>query len=503
MNAGAAGFGPVAVVIRRLRWRRAARLRKAAGRAGSEAAWSRTQAGGRIWSNPRAPARQRAQANQPEERTRAMSEVPHMPDLRFSQRRRWAADQAIAYLMQQAVENPDVLSLAAGLVDDRTLPAGIVREVSQRLLADDAVARRMLQYGTTAGSTQARRAVLGHLARLEGAATPAELGVSLENVVLTTGSQQLLSLVCEVLLDPGDICLVAAPTYFVFLGTLAGVGARAVSVPSDSRGMIPGELDRLLADLEKAGELPRAKLVYVVSYYENPSGVSLAAERRRALLEVVQRYSHQHRIMVLEDAAYRELRYDGPQLPSVWSCDESRRWVILAQTFSKSFSPGLRVGYGVMPEELARAVCDRKGNEDFGSANFNQLLIAEVLAGGRYEEHVEGLRRSYRAKRDAMLAAAERYFADLPVRWHRPDGGLYVWMTLPEHVETGFESPLFRRATQVDRVMYVPGELSFAGPKERRPRNHLRLSFGVLQPPQIEEAMRRLAAAVRATLAES
>src|SRR5262249_55536523 len=155
-------------------------------------------------------------------------------------------------------------------------------------------------------------------------------------------------------------------------------------------------------------------LIYVVSWYENPSGVSLSAERRRAVVEIARRWSRKQRIFVLEDAAYRELRYDGPEFPSVWSCDAARDTVILAQTFSKSFAPGLRVGFGVVPRSLVGPICDRKGNEDFGSANFNQHLLASVFEQGLYAEHVEMLQRTYRGKRDAMLAAADRHFRSLP-----------------------------------------------------------------------------------------
>ncbi|MGH7199355.1 MAG: aminotransferase class I/II-fold pyridoxal phosphate-dependent enzyme, partial [Planctomycetaceae bacterium] len=188
-------------------------------------------------------------------------------------------------------------------------------------------------------------------------------------------------------------------------------------------------------------------------------------------------------------------------LPSVWSFDPDRETVILAQTFSKSFSPGLRVGFGVLPRELVRPVCDRKGNEDFGSAHLNQQVLEAVFELGLYEPHVENLRRSYRAKRDAMLAATDRYFGDLPdVEWVRPHGGLYVWMTLPEDIDTGFAGRLFQTATKDHAVMYVPGELCFAGDADERPRNDMRLSFGVQDPAGIELGMQRLASAVRGVL---
>jgi 2-aminoadipate transaminase len=420
------------------------------------------------------------------------------PEVRLSRRWHWATGQAISFLMQQAVENPQVISLAAGLVDPSSLPVDEMRDVLRAVLGDRELGQQALQYGTTQGSERLRKQVVRHLSRLEGA-PGLEQEIDPSQIVLTTGSQQLLSLVGEVLLDPGDICLVAAPTYFVFLSVLNGLGARTIPIPADEQGLRTDLLERELERLEAAGDLPRVKLIYAVSYYENPSGISLSEDRRRELVQIAGRWSKEQRIFILEDAAYRELRYDGPLHPSVWSFDDSRESVILAQTFSKSFSPGLRVGFGVVPTALVRPICDRKGNEDFGSAHFNQQLVAAVLESGLYESHVELVRASYRTKRDRMLAAAQQYFGDLPeVTWVRPEGGLYVWMTLPSAVDTGFDSPLFKRAAKVEGVMYVPGELSYTGVLEERQRNQMRLSFGVETPDRIDEGMRRLAAAVRA-----
>ena len=418
---------------------------------------------------------------------------------RFSQRRWFAADQAISFLMQQAVENRNVISLAAGLVDQETLPVDATRAAFERLFADPEHARAALQYGTTAGAERLRVQVTRHLARLEGCSVE-ELRIDPDQILLTTGSQQTLALIADLLLDPGDICLVAAPTYFVFLGTLSGVGARAVPVRADENGMRIDALEEELARLERAGELARVKMIYVVSYYENPTGVSLAAERREELVDVARRWSRENRIFILEDTAYRELRYDGPDLPSVWRCDGSQKTVILTHTFSKSFSPGLRVGFTVVPRELVRPLCDLKGNEDFGSANLNQHLLATILEEGLHEPHVQQLRRSYRLKRDAMLAAADEHFGSLTgVSWYRPHGGLYVWMSLPSEIDTGFDGPLFQRATE-EGVMYVPGDLCFPAGDCEPERNHLRLSFGVQSVEGIAVGMARLARAVRAVL---
>ena len=400
--------------------------------------------------------------------------------------------------MQQGVQNPDVLSLAAGLVDPATLPVAEVGQSVEELLRGEELARTALQYGTTAGADRLRRHLIEHLARLENCAV-GELGIDVDQLILTTGSQQFLSLITEVLVDPGDIVFVAAPTYFAYLGVLNGVGAKAIPIPADGEGMRIDLLDAALEQVAAAGDLPRVKMIYVVSWFENPTGVCLSAGRRQKLVEVARRWSREHRIVVLEDAAYRELNYSGPEIPSVFSFDRTHESVVLTQTFSKSFSPGLRVGFSIVPKELVGPICDRKGNEDFGSANFNQHLLATMFEKNVYAEHVQVLRKAYTAKRDAMLAAAERYFGALPgVEWIRPNGGLYVWMTLPPKIKTGLDSDLFARAVKSEKVMYVPGEFCYAGPLDSRPQNQMRLSFGVLAPAAIDEGMRRIARAVSA-----
>lgn len=428
-----------------------------------------------------------------------MPSTSPLQTLPLSRRWHYAREQAISFLMQQAVENPEVISLAAGLVDYETLPAEETLAAAEHLLQNRAAARLALQYGTTAGSERLRRLLLQHFAELEGTV---RCPANTSRLLVTTGSQQLLSLVCEVLLDPGDICLVAGPTYFVFCGNLNGVGAETVTIPTDDDGIRTDRLEAALEQLDRDGKLPRVKLIYVVSYYDNPAGLSLSLERRREVVEIARRWSRGHRILILEDAAYRELRYDGPVFPSIWSCDDTGgQGVIYTQTFSKSYAPGLRVGYGVVPDDLVGPLCDRKGNEDFGSANLNQHLLAEVLQSGRYAAHCQQVCSAYRIKRDAMLEAAEEHFSSIPqTTWVHPHGGLYVWMSLPQSVETGFKSRLFEEAVKRQGVMYVPGELCYTGPPETRPRHQMRLSYGVQTPEGIREGMSRLARAVEKVL---
>lgn len=420
-----------------------------------------------------------------------------LPDIQFSQRRQQAAEQSIAYLMKQGIENRDVISLAAGFVDEVTLPVTLVRDSIADILTDDAAGHGVLQYGTTAGFGPLRENLLTHLARLENCSTT-DLNVTANDIVVTSGSQQLLQHLSDVLFDPGDICLVAAPTYFVFLGTLNGVGARTIAVDTDENGMCMNALEAELTRLEEAGDLHRVKMIYLVSSFENPSGVTLADNRRKQVVDIAKRWSKEQRILILEDAAYRELRYEDDDGPSIWSHDDDRQHVILAQTFSKSFSPGIRVAYGVLPHDLVSAIHDVKGNFDFGSPNLNQRIVSHALQSGKYERHVADLQSSYRVKRDAMLAAADEFFSDIPgVSWLRPNGGLYVWMTLPDTIETGFESPLFERASKTEGVMYVPGEIAYPKGSSLQKRTQMRLSFGVESPEIIHDGMRRLSNAVR------
>ena len=414
------------------------------------------------------------------------------PPLRLSDQALRTADQPISYFMQQAVENPHLISLAAGLVDAPSLPAAAVAETVADLMARPSSARAALQYGTTQGYAPLRERLLERTCALDGV-SPDDVSLTPADVVITTGSQQLLYLVGELLLNPGDLVITEAPSYFVYHGALASLGARTLSVPMDEDGLVTDALADLLARLERTGEIDRLKLLYVTDYFQNPTGLTLSAPRRRHLLELVRRYSRRHRLILLEDAAYRELRYDGPDLPTVKSLDTDNAHVILAMTFSKPLAPGLKTGYGFLPRDLAAPLLRLKGNHDFGSNNFTQHLLDRLLDSGAYDRHAAELCHVYRVKRDVMLDALDRELAGWPeVRWTRPDGGLYVWLTFPPGVDTGPDSDLMRACLE-EGVLYVPGAFCHVADDEAAgPRSDARLCFGVASPEQIREAIRRL-----------
>ncbi len=274
-------------------------------------------------------------------------------------------------------------------------------------------------------------------------------------------------------------------------------GAHVIGVRTDAGGLRLDVLEHTFIDLEARGLLDRVKLIYTVTEHANPTGISLAKERRGPLVELVRRWSKRQRIYILEDAAYRGLTFDEAEPPSVWRHDPTGDTVILARTFSKTFSPGLKTGYGILPGPLLDAVLRLKGNQDFGSSHFMQQLLERLIIDGSFERHVAGLVGIYRRKCDVMLAALDEHlgpFEDV-VSWTRPRGGFIVWLTVPEGLDTGPDGPLFSRSVN-EGVLYVPGAYCFAEEPGPAPRNHARLCFGVPGEAELDEGARRLAAAL-------
>lgn len=417
-------------------------------------------------------------------------------EVRLSQRALWAEGQPISDLMSRALASPHLISLAAGFVDQHTLPVEAVRQAWATLSCCEDSVRTALQYGSTQGQLKLRGLIAERLSDARNGAAP-----HVDQIVVSAGSNQLLHLIADTLLDAGDIVLTAAPTYLVFLGTLNNVGARAVGVAADQFGLIPEALEETLHRLQGQGLLPRVKAIYLVPYFDNPTGATMPLERRARLVELAKRWSEHHRIYVISDEAYRLLRYEGEDVPSTRLVDDDGDTVVEAGTFSKTFSPGLRVGWGILPWELLEPLNNQKGNIDFGSPHFAQAIMAETLERGLFDPHVERLRKTYCLKRDAMLRAAERQLRGLTgVSWRQPEGGLYVWLILPPELNAGPDGPLLEIALQ-EGVLYVPGQYCYPNEGEPVQANTIRLSFGVQSPGRIEEGMEALGRAIRTSLA--
>lgn len=416
---------------------------------------------------------------------------------RLSKRARRAGGQPISELMARALAQPHLISLAAGFVDQLSLPVEETRHALAALLSEPPEARSALQYGSTPGFAPLRERLLAELLAADGQ-TAAETGLSSDRLLLTAGSNELLHLTTDTLCDPGDIVLCTAPTYFVYSGILKNLGVHSYGVGSDQDGLVPEALEEAFVRLHHSGRLSRIKALYVVSYFDNPRGAMLTAGRRPEVVEIVRRWSREagHTIYIIDDMAYRELRYAGNDVPSLRRYDEQGDTVIATHTFSKSFSPGIRVGYGLLPARLLTAVADQKGNIDFGSANFNQHLMAKALELDLWRPHVERLRAAYRPKLAAMLAAAEEYLAPLgDVSWSPPEGGLYVWVELPRELDAGPGGKLFELAIG-EGVLYLPGEFCFPSEGAEVQRNTMRLTFGVQSCERIRQGVAALARAI-------
>ncbi len=405
----------------------------------------------------------------------------------------------ISWLMATALARPELISLAAGFTDKESLPLKEARVALAEILRSPTQGRTALQYGSTAGDPVLRGLSAERIRSLDG--DPDGAAYSPDRLLLTSGSQQVLYMVTEALCDPGDFVLVEDPTYFVFLGILQSHGIRARGVRIEPDGLDLAHLELVLEQLKKRGQLPRLKLLYLVSYHQNPTGTTTSFSKKQGALSLLAHYERAagHPIYLLEDAAYRELTFRGADVKSGLATGRRADRVLLAGTYSKPFATGARVGFGVLPELVFRVVMAIKGNHDFGSSSLLQQLLARVISSGAYERHLVELRARYAHKATVMLGALQKEMPD-EVRWVAPRGGLYYWVRMPERVTSGMKSRLFQTALR-KQVLYVPGELCYADdPARPKPNHEMRLSFGAESEPNLREGIHRLAAAIKLSL---
>jgi 2-aminoadipate transaminase len=397
----------------------------------------------------------------------------------------------ISWLMQTALTRPKLISLAAGFTDNATLPVELSRKLLNQILRSPKTGQSALQYGITAGEMNLRTLTAKHLQKLDGGHDHAH---SPEHVIITGGSQQLLYMTLEALCDEGDILLVEDPTYFVFLSILQSRGLQARGVKLERDGIDLVHLETVLERLKKSGELRRVKALYLVTYFQNPTGATTSLAKKAATLKLLKKFERAagHPLYLLEDAAYRELRFDhGEDVPTALTLPGAAERVIYTGTYSKPYAPGTRVGFGILPEPLFTTVQRIKGNHDFGTANLLQQLLAGALASGLYDKHVAKVRKNYARKARVMkLALAEHFPASAEI-WES-GGGLYFWARLPEDVSAGVKSKVFQTALKHD-VLYVPGELCYADdPSRAKPDHEMRISFGSASEENIRKGIARL-----------
>jgi 2-aminoadipate transaminase len=412
----------------------------------------------------------------------------------LSQLARRTPEPPISWLMKLTLDRPRLISLAAGFTDNESLPVDEAAELLRDVLKPGKRGRTALQYGSTAGDARLRERTLRRIENLDGITTD----YSADNAVITHGSQQLLYILTEALCDPGDIVLVEDPTYFVYLGILQSHGIKARAVRLTPAGLDIAQLERVLERLKRRGELSRLKMLYQVTYFQNPTGWTSPVERKAAALALLRKYEKAagHPIYLLEDAAYRELRFTGDDVPSALATRKYRDRVLYAGTYSKPFATGARVGFGILPEPVRTAVLRIKGNHDFGTSNLLQQLLLRALETCQYEAHLTEIHARYRRKAQLMTSAIRSHFP-ASVAWTEPRGGLYVWATLPPGKISGVKSRLFRSAVARD-VLYVPGELCHADDSARpKPNGDMRISFGGAADADIPVGIARLGSILR------
>lgn len=399
---------------------------------------------------------------------------------RYAQRTQRMSGSAIRELLK-LTEDPEIISFGGGMPAPDVFPVDDFRAACDRVLAE--IGPQALQYGATEGYRPLREMIARHTARYG-------IEISTDNILITSGSQQALDLIGKVFINPGDRILVENPTYLGALQAWNAYGAEYVTVPMDEDGMITDELENAV----RAGP----KFIYVLPNFQNPTGVTLSVERRRKLIEVADRYG----IPIIEDDPYGQLRYEGEHLPSVVVLDDQFREngghpyrgnVIYLSTFSKTLAPGIRLAWVIAPAEVIRKLAQAKQGADLHTATFNQIVAFEVSRGGFLDRHVWLIRRVYRERRDIMLDAMAEYFPP-GVTWTRPQGGLFLWATMPE----GMISTEVLKAAIQQKVAFVPGDSFYA---RGGGQNTMRLNFSNATPEKIRLGIERMGEVIKTQMA--
>jgi 2-aminoadipate transaminase len=369
---------------------------------------------------------------------------------------------------------PGVLSMTGGFPNPATFPTGELDEITVRLVREDAAVA--LQYTPCAGLPSVREYLIDRQEQLQGRRPEqAEL-------IVTSGGMECIAMMCQALIDPGDTIAVEAPTYLGAMMAFGAAEAEVVAIPMDDDGLrVEALADRLDAGL-------RPKFLYTIPEYQNPTGRTLSLHRRRELVEVCRR----HGVLIFEDIAYRELSFEGTSLPTLWSLAPDL--VLQAGTFSKSFFPGVRLGWATGPPDVVTELAAVKQNTDQCAGGLGQRLVEEYGRAGGFERHLPAARALYASHWAALSAALDRHMP-AGVGWTEPTGGFLTWLTLPGALDT----LALRPEAAAAGVAYVPGPPFHVGDEGH---NTMRLSFSHLTETELETAVERLAGVVRAALDE-
>lgn len=366
----------------------------------------------------------------------------------------------------KVTEQPDVISFAGGLPAPEVFPVEALARAHAEVFAEEGA--QACQYSTSEGWWPLREWVASRMQQ-RGISSAAP-----DRVLITNGSQQGIDLVAKIFLEAGDSVIVENPSYLAALQVFNGFEAKLIAIESDDDGMRVDEVERAIASAPR-----RPKFIYVVSQFHNPTGTTLTLERRHRLLDVARRYG----VPIVEDDPYGELRYRGATLAPLAAMDTDGL-VIYLSTFSKTLSPGMRIGWTHSCAEVFRALVRAKQAADLHTNTIQQRAAARLLAAFDFDSHVERIKSVYGERLDVMLCALAKYFPR-ETHWTKPDGGLFLWVELPESV---CAEELFEKAIR-ERVAFVPGTPFFAADARR---NFIRLNFSNCAPDSIDEGIKRI-----------
>ena len=381
----------------------------------------------------------------------------------------------------QYLTDPEIISLAGGLPSPDVFQRSKLRLATER--AFDAGIDRIMQYSPIPGEASLVTAVLAFLER-------DDIHIRDENILITTSGQHGLDLLGRLFLDPGDVVLVDRPTFAGALVAFEMQRPRIVGVNIEPDGSDVEGFGLKLEEL--AGEGRKPKFIYVVPDFQNPTGITMSLAKRKALLDL----SYKYDVPIVEDSPYRDLRYAGETIPAIYTLDQERGGghVIGLYTFSKLFCPGMRVGFNIGPPEVVTRMTHIKEGNILNTPKYNQDMCTAFLEEMGFETHIASCRDYYREKLGIFLETMAAYFPpETGVRWTRPDGGLFLWVSVPESIDT---AELFFDAIE-HKVAFVPGE-QFYG--ENPERNHMRINFSFVSKEDLAEAVKRLADCIKKRL---
>ena len=374
----------------------------------------------------------------------------------------------------KVIKQPGMISFAGGMPAPEVFPIDQFSEGSEKLVSEGT---SLLQYGTTEGYDPLR----SFLAKWTAPRMGREVG--LDEILLTTGSQQVLDLFAWAMIDPGDVAIVEAPSYMAALTAFYNHGADFASVPVDGEGMVVSELPALIERLRKEGKKP--KFIYTIVNFQNPAGATMTVERRKELAAIAERYG----LAIFEDDPYGYVRFDGEHLPSIFSFDKAGN-TIYAGSFSKILSPGVRIGWVSGPKDIIRQMAVFKQAVDLCSSPITQVLTYEYCRKGYLDSHLPNIVKNYRGKRDAMEESFRKHLAPQGITWVKPEGGFFYWLNTG-NIDSG---ELARKALE-KKVAILPGAPFCINPEAGI--HAARINYTFSKPDVIEEGVSRLAQAIQ------